>query len=75
MVVPQKAGIQPCASFQAIELSHPCVFGTCRTSDPQAASVAETVQGFITIMDSLKLNLVAVDQVRGMEWRGKLVVP
>jgi hypothetical protein len=29
-----------------------------------ARAVAETVQHFITAMDSLKLNLVAVDQVR-----------
>lgn len=28
-----------------------------------ARAVAETVQHFITAMDSLKLNLVAVDQV------------
>ena len=29
-----------------------------------AVAVAETVQHFITAMDSLKLNMVAVDQVR-----------
>mmetsp|Transcript_36862 Transcript_36862/g.81990 ORF Transcript_36862/g.81990 Transcript_36862/m.81990 type:complete len:211 (-) Transcript_36862:1536-2168(-) len=34
-----------------------------KTNDPDAASVAETVQHFITAMDSLKLNLVAVDQI------------
>jgi hypothetical protein len=34
-----------------------------------ARAVAETVQHFITAMDSLKLNLVAVDQVQGwFEW-------
>lgn len=35
-----------------------------------ARAVAETVQHFITAMDSLKLNLVAVDQVRGGDWVG-----
>lgn len=35
-----------------------------RTNDPESALVAEAVQHFITAMDSLKLNLVAVDQVR-----------
>lgn len=34
-----------------------------RTNDPDSASVAETVQHFITAMDSLRINLVAVDQV------------
>mmetsp|Transcript_14228 Transcript_14228/g.35155 ORF Transcript_14228/g.35155 Transcript_14228/m.35155 type:complete len:218 (-) Transcript_14228:349-1002(-) len=34
-----------------------------RTNDPEAASVAEAVQHFITAMDSLKLNMVAVDQI------------
>ncbi|KXZ55649.1 hypothetical protein GPECTOR_2g1199 [Gonium pectorale] len=34
-----------------------------RASDPEALGVAETVQHFITAMDSLKLNLVAVDQI------------
>ncbi|KAG1671620.1 hypothetical protein FOA52_006851 [Chlamydomonas sp. UWO 241] len=34
-----------------------------RTADPEAASVAETVQHFITAMDALKLNMVAVDQL------------
>ncbi len=29
-------------------------------------AVAETVQHFITAMDSLKLNMVAVDQVGGV---------
>ncbi|GIL79920.1 hypothetical protein Vretimale_12538 [Volvox reticuliferus] len=32
-------------------------------SDPEALGVAETVQHFITAMDSLKLNLAAVDQI------------
>ena len=39
-----------------------------RTNDPDSASVAETVQHFITAMDSLRINLVAVDQVRCMSW-------
>lgn len=39
---------------------HVCM---CRTNDPEAVAVAETVQHFITAMDSLKLNLCAVDQV------------
>ncbi|KAG2453849.1 hypothetical protein HYH02_002056 [Chlamydomonas schloesseri] len=34
-----------------------------RTNDPEALGVAETVQHFITAMDSLKLNLAAVDQI------------
>ncbi len=34
-----------------------------RTNDPESASVAETVQHFITGMDALKLHMVAVDQV------------
>lgn len=41
--------------------------GFCRSAAaaaPEAASVAEAVQNFITVMDSLKLNLVAIDQVR-----------
>ncbi|EFJ46026.1 hypothetical protein VOLCADRAFT_63009 [Volvox carteri f. nagariensis] len=33
------------------------------TSDPEALGVAETVEHFITAMDSLKLNLAAVDQI------------
>lgn len=33
------------------------------TSNTSAATVAECVQNFITAMDSLKLNMVAVDQV------------
>ncbi|GLC47941.1 hypothetical protein PLESTB_000042100 [Pleodorina starrii] len=32
------------------------------TSDPEALAVTETVEHFITAMDSLKLNLPAVDQ-------------
>jgi hypothetical protein len=35
--------------------------------------VAETVQHFITAMDSLKLNLAAVDQVGGSAWVGESV--
>ncbi len=35
----------------------------CRTNDPQAAVVAESVEQFITAMDTLKLNLRAVDQI------------
>ena len=34
-----------------------------RANDPEAVAVAETVQHFITAMDTLKLNLAAVDQV------------
>jgi len=34
-----------------------------RSSDPESASVAETVQHFITAMDALKLRMVAVDQL------------
>ncbi|KAG2501592.1 hypothetical protein HYH03_000097 [Edaphochlamys debaryana] len=34
-----------------------------RANDPEALGVAETVQHFITAMDSLKLNLAAVDQI------------
>ncbi|PNH01904.1 Vacuolar protein sorting-associated protein 28 2, partial [Tetrabaena socialis] len=33
-----------------------------RANDPEALGVAECVQHFITAMDSLKLNLAAVDQ-------------
>lgn len=32
-------------------------------NDPEAVAVAETVQHFITVMDTLKLNLSAVDQI------------
>ena len=35
-----------------------------------AVAVAETVQHFITAMDSLKLNMVAVDQVSLKPVRG-----
>jgi len=40
-------------------------FGGASTSSPSssAVAVAESVQHFITTMDSLKLNMVAVDQV------------
>jgi hypothetical protein len=34
-----------------------------RVQSNSAVAVAETVQHFITAMDSLKLNMVAVDQV------------
>lgn len=34
-----------------------------RTNDPDSVSVAESVQHFITCMDALKLNMVAVDQI------------
>eukprot|EP00798_Chlamydomonas_sp_ICE-L_P026852 gene26852-4455_t len=34
-----------------------------RSNDPEAASVALTVQHFITAMDSLKLGLVAIDNI------------
>lgn len=34
-----------------------------RANDPEAVAVAETVQHFITAMDSLKLNMAAVDQI------------
>lgn len=37
--------------------------GKQRTNDPEAASVAETVQHFITAMDSLKLGMAAIDQI------------
>mmetsp|Transcript_1357 Transcript_1357/g.2164 ORF Transcript_1357/g.2164 Transcript_1357/m.2164 type:complete len:217 (+) Transcript_1357:103-753(+) len=33
------------------------------TPDPQAACVAESVEGFITAMDSLRLSMRAVDQI------------
>ena len=36
----------------------------CSVQSNSAVAVAETVQHFITAMDSLKLNMVAVDQVR-----------
>lgn len=36
-----------------------------------AVAVAETVQHFITAMDSLKLNMVAVDQVSLKPVRGR----
>ena len=35
----------------------------CSMQSNSAVAVAETVQHFITAMDSLKLNMVAVDQV------------
>lgn len=35
----------------------------CSVQSNSAVAVAETVQHFITAMDSLKLNMVAVDQV------------
>lgn len=35
--------------------------------------MAETVQFYITAMDSLKLNMVAVDQVRWGVWVGEWV--
>jgi hypothetical protein len=41
-------------------------FPCCRPTDDSgggARAVAETVQFYITAMDSLKLNMVAVDQV------------
>lgn len=34
-----------------------------RNNDPEAVNIAETVQHFITAMDAVKLNLVAVDQL------------
>ncbi|KAJ9519757.1 subunit of the ESCRT-I complex [Haematococcus lacustris] len=34
-----------------------------QTGDPEAASVAATVQGFITAMDAIKLKMLAVDQI------------
>jgi len=40
-----------------------CLFRPGEGSGGGARAVAETVQHFITAMDSLKLNLVAVDQV------------
>jgi ESCRT-I complex subunit VPS28 len=33
------------------------------THDPEGVAIAETVQNFITAMDSLKLNMGAVDQI------------
>jgi ESCRT-I complex subunit VPS28 len=36
---------------------------TQRTSDPESACVAEVTASFITTMDSLRLNLTAVDQL------------
>ncbi len=38
----------------------------CSMQSNSAVAVAETVQHFITAMDSLKLNMVAVDQVRAL---------
>ena len=38
----------------------------CSMQSNSAVAVAETVQHFITAMDSLKLNMVAVDQVRAV---------
>eukprot|EP00268_Persea_americana_P018152 TRINITY_DN1897_c0_g2_i1.p1 TRINITY_DN1897_c0_g2~~TRINITY_DN1897_c0_g2_i1.p1 ORF type:complete len:167 (+),score=23.62 TRINITY_DN1897_c0_g2_i1:433-933(+) len=42
-------------------VEHRASFSGCASS--AAATVAECVQNFITAMDSLKLNMVAVDQV------------
>ena len=47
-------------------LSVSCMCACARATDDSsggARAVAEVVQNFITAMDSLKLNLVAVDQV------------
>ena len=40
-----------------------CLPLQCSIQSNSAVAVAETVQHFITAMDSLKLNMVAVDQV------------
>jgi ESCRT-I complex subunit VPS28 len=60
------------------------------TTDDTARTVAETVQHFITLMDSLKLNMTAVDQIHPLltdlleslskisslspEWEGKVKI-
>ncbi|KAI7845155.1 hypothetical protein COHA_001200 [Chlorella ohadii] len=49
-----------------LKLGYPATFNFPAPSPNQASSaiaVAETVQHFITAMDSLKLNMVAVDQI------------
>lgn len=47
-------------------VGQPCIHVACRTSQGShsAVSIAESVQAFITTMDSLKLNMAAVDQAR-----------
>lgn len=46
-----------------IEEGIPMMEGAHSSSGDTARVVAETVQFFITLMDSLKLNMTAVDQV------------
>ncbi|KAJ3006389.1 Vacuolar protein-sorting-associated protein 28 [Thoreauomyces humboldtii] len=57
----------PAATRRLLEIGVPATIEHATTSDPSSANsskhVAETVQVFITLMDSLKLNYVAVDQI------------
>lgn len=57
----------PLATRRLIHVGMPATLELGRAGVPEsrnsAVSVAETVQYFITAMDSLKLNMVAVDQV------------
>lgn len=82
----------PAAKRRLVQIGVPATIehstGTAASSSGSSAKhVAETVQHFITLMDSLKLNMVAVDQVHpllsdlmvalnkvgslGPDWEGK----
>lgn len=58
----------PMAAYRLLKSGMPATkqhdYATTRPADGSSAvSIAETVQHFITTMDSLKLNMVAVDQI------------
>ena len=53
----------PAATKRLIELGVPATVEHQTTQATSSKTIAETVQFFITLMDSLKLNYVAVDQI------------
>lgn len=62
----------PAAKHRLVEIAVPATTEHVSAAAPSSAivnnapdpkAIAETVQGFITMMDSIKLNMVAVDQL------------
>ena len=51
------------AGFNRLQVGVPATFEYSTNTSTTSKVIAETVQLFITLMDSLKLNLIAVDQI------------
>jgi predicted metalloendopeptidase len=53
----------PAAYKRLVEIGVPATIEHSVSSNSSSKTIAETVQFFITLMDSLKLNVTAVDEI------------